>query len=193
MTGFYGAQIAMNPTMVIGGYAMDNILDSGNGGGKYLLPRKAILQAYTEPVILKRSGSGNEWLRIVGPNNSIIAKFEDRDFYIPTVKLLPNGAAYASGSTDKALRLKFNYTRNTTPVEMAATAENGECLFSNAYGHIVHKSASGKNVFDIQPIYTTVPDATAIQAGTMAFVNGRPQWYDGTQWVYADGTPVPTT
>ena len=192
MTGFYPAQVSMNPTMVIGGYAMDNILNYTDGGGKYLLPRKTILGTYGSPIVIKCS-STNEWLRIVGANNNIVSKMEGNNVWFPTLSLLPNGTPYASGNADKAMKLKFNYTRNYTPVDMASSAENGDCLFSNACGHIVHKNANGSKVYDIQPIYTTVPDATTIHAGTMAFVNGKPQWYDGTQWVYADGTPVPTT
>lgn len=175
---------AYNPTMFLGGYALENVLPEEYSGTS--LGRRTQLAGYINPVVIKRSGSGNQYLEVRGANNSIISAFYGNEFFIPRVCLTSNGTAYAGGDASKAIKLINSYSKDN-PVSISEIIEASECRFSNS-GHIMYKNHAGTKIFDIQPIYTSVP--TNVLPGTMAFVNGRPRWYDGTNWVYADGTVV---
>lgn len=173
------------PSIVIGGYNADGIYSYG---ATFVGNKKIELKPYANPVVIQRAGSGSKYLEIYSPNNVKISEFDDKTFYIPRVALLPNGTYYASSEAGKSVNLLFEYSAENA-VDAMSRVQNKDWRMTN-FGHILSKSRNGKE-FDIQPIYTTVP--ANVLPGTMAFVNGKPQWYDGTQWVYADGTPVQTT
>ena len=170
------------PTMFLGGYALNTVLPENTPYTH--LGRRAQITTYNEPVVLRRGGSGDDYLELRSPNNSLISAFYGNVFYIPAVLLTPDGNPYASGNISRGMKLILAY-KYDKPTDVINHIEPGECKFSN-YGHIIYKEYGGVKIHEIQPIYTTTP--TSVNPGTMAFVNGRPRWYDGTKWVYADGS-----
>lgn len=171
-------------TMIIGGYGADGSI-TNTPYGNFIGARKAVFATDSQPFIFRRNGSGDEWMQIKSPNNIMITKFVGTNFYMPRIALLPNGGYYGSTTPSNSVILLFEYSAEN-PQAVIDRASARDWRLTN-FGHIISKSGNG-TAFDIQPIMTSKPNWETIPTGTMIFVNGRPQWYDGSKWVYADGT-----
>jgi len=79
--------------------------------------------------------------------------------------------------------MKLRGVSANNPTAALTALSNFEWGLSN-YGFLVLKSSTGKG-FVVQPIYTSAPSNPV--TGIHALIDGKPMWFNGAEWVYANG------
>lgn len=179
-------------SLVLGGYGAGTIYD---GKSTIFDDNKNQIHLGASPLTLRvEPTSDKEYLsfRIDNSNDTVAAKYIDDTFYTPKLAMIPNGGYYGNSTSSNSAFISFAYGSNfNTPQKIKSSIAAKEWKISEI-GHIISKNRSNE-VFDIQPIYTEVPSFDdTIPTGMMIFDAsvGKPKWYDGTKWVWADGTAV---
>lgn len=187
---------------VISGFGFDSLNYTGTtktngtykpGKGTAIGVNAAQITSYTKPVRFQRTGDQNgDAAELYNANGYKVGTLgADGTPIMPSFKLtnsarvLDNaGASTAVLFRDITPPSKGSYTEADYVLSSAfAWLSNNTWGFSN-YGFLAHKDTKG-NVQVVQPIYTAQP--TNPRLGTMALVDGKPMWYNGTEWVYANG------
>ena len=175
VTSFYGDHYIS----LVGGYGFDNIPNK-SGGYSAIGVNDMHVNGYTAPIKIARNGNGGNVVEVINANGVKVWSLDSYGYSTNRAILLsPNEQTIVFPTS--FMRIRGVSANN--PTEALTALSNFAWGLSN-YGFLVLKNSTGTG-FVVQPIYTSAPSNPV--AGTHALIDGKPMWFNGDEWVYANG------
>ena len=175
VTSFYGSHYIS----LVGGYGFDNIPNK-SGGYSAIGVNDVHVNGYTAPIKIARNGNGGNIVEAINANGNKVWSLDSNGYSTNRAILLsPNGQTIIFPTSF----MKIRGVSANNPTAALTALSNFEWGLSN-YGFLVLKNSTGMG-FIVQPIYTSAPSNPV--AGTHALIDGKPMWFNGDEWVYANG------
>ena len=175
ITSFYGSHYIS----LVGGYGFDNIPNK-SGGYSAIGVNDVHVNGYTAPIKIARNGNSGNVIEVTNANGNKVWSLDSNGYSTNRAILLsPNEQTIIYPTSF----MKLRGVSADNPTAALTALSNFEWGLSN-YGFLVLKSSTGTG-FVVQPIYTFAPSNPV--TGTHALIDGKPMWFNGDEWVYANG------